>query len=153
MSTSTSFGNGVLTVTRTYAASREAVFDAWVETSKVQQWWGCAQTTKVVSDIEPKVGGKYIHKMTIDGAGEFPVNGVLTEYDPPELLAYEVHGPTPEEFARVRVEFIQHGDSTEVRLTHENLSEEIVIYVTPGWSAAFEKLNVFLMNEATVLSG
>ena len=72
MSTESSFSKGTLTITRLYDAPREAVFDAWIETSKVQQWWGCAQTTAVRSEIEPKIGGVYNHHMTLGEMGEFP---------------------------------------------------------------------------------
>ena len=58
MTTETKFEDGKLIVTRTYSAPKEAVFEAWVETNKVEKWWGCAQCTSVRSEIEPRVGGK-----------------------------------------------------------------------------------------------
>jgi len=43
------FEDDNLIVSRVYDAPREMVFDAWFETSKVKQWWGCAECTDVPS--------------------------------------------------------------------------------------------------------
>lgn len=146
MSIESHYENGTLTITRTFNAPSTAVFEAWVETSKVQQWWGCAQTTAVKSDIERKVGGKYCHQMTIEGAGEYPMVCRITAYDPPKLLAYEDASDDPNP-TRVTVNFIEHGEQTEVRLVHENLPDDFKDIVTGGWTAAFGKLHDFMVRE------
>ena len=138
--TDISYKDGVLTVARVYDAPREEVFEAWVETNKVQQWWGCAQTTRVVSEVEPKVGGKYIHMMTIEGAGEFPGGGILTEYDPPSSLAFVSENPQMNMKNHVRVTFEDQDGKTLVTLTHDGLPDEMSEIVRGGWTAAFEKL-------------
>ena len=144
MSTDIRFEDGKLFVTRVYGAPREAVFDAWVEASKVQQWWGCAQTTAVRSEIEPKVGGKYNHLMTLEGAGDYPGFSSFTEFDPPARLAYASEASQMAPAMKVSVDFLEHPDGTEVRLVHEGLPEEFLEYVRDGWRAAFGKLDTFL---------
>ena len=152
MSTETRFEDGKLHVTRRYDAPREAVFDAWVETSKVQQWWGCAQTTKVCSEIEPRVGGKYNHTMTIEGAGEYPGQAVLVEFEPPARLAYKTANPMdPNNVMVVRVEFREVDGGTFVELIHEGIPDirvegdvEMREIIRAGWTAAFGKLDKFL---------
>ena len=139
MNTELKYENGTLTVTRVFDAPRETVFEAWVETSKVQQWWGCAQTTNVSSVIEPRVGGKYCHRMTLEGVGELPMTSRFTVYEPPVRLAYVEEGDDPHPL-RVTVDFIERGDRTEVRLVHENLPDEYSEYVKAGWTAALGKL-------------
>lgn len=148
MTTKAIFENGQLVMTRVYAASREDVFEAWVETSKVQQWWGCGDTTQVKSTVEPEVGGKYHHVMTIKNAGDHPIDGVITEFEPPALLAYQVTGETPDQTMTVRVEFEVVESGTQVRLTHSNIPTELGEIVTGGWTAAFQKLNRFLLQDA-----
>jgi len=139
MNTELKYENNTLTVTRVFDAPREAVFEAWVETSKVQRWWGCAQTTNVISEIEPRIGGKYYHMMKLEGAGELPMTSRFTVYDPPKRLAYAEEGDDPNR-QQVTVDFIEHGDGTEVRLVHENLKDEYSEYVKAGWTAALGKL-------------
>ena len=148
MTTETRFENGILTVTRTFDAPRKDVFDAWIETSKVQLWWGCGDTTKVVSEIEPKVGGKYFHMMTIKGAGEFPMNGLITEFDPPSRLAYTVNSPVDGPGMSVIVDFTEQDNQTEVCLTHQNIPQDFSGIVQGGWTAAFDKLDRFLLGNA-----
>ena len=82
MTTNTTFENGDLIVTRIFKAPIEEVFDAWIETSKIKRWWGCAQCTDVRHEVEPKVGGKYNRHMTIktgQGVREAPGFATLVE--------------------------------------------------------------------------
>ena len=156
MTTETDYDNGTLVVTRTYDAPIEAVFDAWVQTSKVQQWFGCADTRQVKSTIEPRVGGSYTHEMTLQTAnGDHIVPGVsvFTEYDPPNVLAYAP--PRSEEMEdgegaemSVRVEFSDRKGKTEVRLTHTGIPDEFSPFIIDGWGAALGKLFRFLFTEA-----
>ena len=144
MTTDIRIEDGRLVVTRIYNAPREAVFDAWVETSKVQQWWGCAQTTNVRSEIEPKVGGKYNHHMTLGEMGEHAMLASITEFDPPNRLAYTIEFSPDEEPGVATIEFTDHPDGTHVHLVHSKaLPDEIRPYVIEGTKASFDKLERF----------
>lgn len=151
MSTDVKFEDGNLIVSRVYDAPREAVFDAWFEASKVQQWWGCADCTAVRSEIEPKVGGAYNHHMTIHG-NEVPGFATLTEYDPPARLAYTSASPTgPDAAMIVSVDFTEVDGGTLVRLVHAGIPDvrvqgdvELRAIIRAGWTAAFGKLGSFL---------
>jgi len=148
MSTEVKFEDGNLIITRRYDAPRELVFEAWVETSKVQQWWGCAECTAVRSEVEPKVGGRYNHHMTIEGAGEVPGFATLTEYDPPARLAYISADPNgAEDSMKVTVDFTVVEGGTLVRLVHAGIPDikvdgdvELRQIVRRGWTAALGKL-------------
>ena len=152
MTTETRFEDGKLHVIRTYDAPREAVFEAWVETHKVEQWWGCDQTVAVKSEIECKVGGKYAHTMTIEGAGEHPGAGTFTAYDPPARIAWEMPSPVePGAVMSVSVDFTEVEGGTRVHLIHAGIPDMEVEGGFPlreiiqgGWSAAFGKLHGFL---------
>ncbi len=152
MSNEVKFEEGKLIITRRYDAPREEVFEAWIETSKVQQWWGCAECTSVRSEVEPKVGGRYNHHMTIKGAGEVPGFATLTEYDPPARLAYVSADPEgAEDNMKVTVEFIEAAGGTLVRLVHAGIPEmkvegdiELRQIIRGGWTAALGKLATLL---------
>lgn len=148
MKTEIEFSHGNLVVTRIYQASIDEVFEAWIATSKVKQWWGCAECTDVRSEVEPEVGGKYNHHMTIEtdqGSHDVPGFATLTEYDPPHLLAYTSNDEN--DIMVIRVEFTQLETGTKVRLTHSNIPDmkvegdvELRVIIQGGWTAAFGKL-------------
>ena len=158
MTTKTSVENGNLTLVRTYNAPIEKVFDAWIETSKIKQWWGCAECTDVRSEVEPKVGGKYNHHMTIEtpqGRHEAEGFSTLTEYNPPHRLAYTSNDI--EDKMLITVDFVEVPEGTQVTLVHANIPDILVQgdvkltdIVKGGWSAAFSKLDTLLNNDIAV---
>ena len=149
MKTTTRIEGDQLILTRVFAAPRPEVFEAWVETSKVQAWWGCAEATSVRSEIEPWVGGKYDHHMTIAGVGEVPGCARLTEFQPPARIAYvtqlpEGAGPEAGKSMTVTVDFTEVEGGTLVRLVHAGIPADFRELVQAGWTAAMEKLNRLL---------
>ncbi|MEZ5339735.1 MAG: SRPBCC domain-containing protein [bacterium] len=138
------YSNGTLTARAVYAAPRERVFDAWVETSQVQQWWGCSDTTKVESEIEPRVGGKYCHRMQLGEKGQTYQDSFFTEYERPRVIAFRANAPGQDVPMEVRVTFEEVAGGTLVQLVHSGLRDEIAVFVRPGWTAALGKLAGFL---------
>jgi uncharacterized protein YndB with AHSA1/START domain len=142
--TETDYANGTLKVTRTFKAPIEDVFDAWIEVNKVKEWWGCAQTVKVDSTIEPKVGGTYTHHMTLDNGFEVPGDSKFFIYEPPTRLGYEMEDEERGLTVQVTVEFEAREGGTFVTLTHINIRDEFAEFVRGGWGAAFGKLAKFV---------
>ncbi|MCG8415635.1 MAG: SRPBCC domain-containing protein [Pseudomonadales bacterium] len=142
---------------RVYNASIEDVFDAWIETSKIKQWWGCAECTNVESEVEPKLGGKYNHHMTIENEyGKFDDTNFasLIEYDPPNRLAYTSNDESDPMVITVSFRTVESG--TEVLLVQTNIPDiqvdgdiELCVIVQGGWTAGFEKLGTFLAGSST----
>ncbi|HHB81862.1 MAG TPA: hypothetical protein ENK61_00145 [Devosia sp.] len=145
-STSAEYKDGVLTVTRLYNAPRADVFDAWMNTQKMNQWYGPEGTVEVKSDIEANMGGKYAHEMIFEGGRVHKSQGTIIEYDPPSAFAYRSEGPGPDDVMTIRVEFIEQGSNTLVRLTHKGVTEQMAQFVSPAWSGAFDKLAGFLQS-------
>ena len=144
--------DGTLTIKRTYSAPIAEVFDAWVETSKIKQWWGCAECTHVDSEVEPKLGGKYNHHMTIStehGTHRAENFATLIEYDPPHRLSYR--SPDEQDPMVITVTFKTVDAGTEVILEHANIPDmevpggtKLTEIIRGGWTAALGKLSVFL---------
>ena len=152
MTTQFQFHQNDLIVTRIYNAAIEEVFDAWVQTSKIKQWWGCAECIDVQSEVEPRVGGQYSHHMTLQtpqGTHTVPGVATLIEFDPPKRLAYT--SPDDADPMVVTVDFVEVQGGTQVRLVHSNIPDmtvdgdvELKQIIQDGWSAATEKLDRFL---------
>ncbi|MEM8982122.1 MAG: SRPBCC domain-containing protein [Pseudomonadota bacterium] len=148
MSTDIQFRGNDLVVRRTYAASIDDVFDAWIETSKLKRWWGCAECTDVQSEVDAKVGGKYNHHMTLQtdaGTHEVPGFATLIEYDPPHKLAYTSNDENDPMVITVNFTAVPGG--THVELVHSNIpsvkvdgDQKLRDIIRQGWSAAIDKL-------------
>lgn len=147
MTVSTSFEDGVLTISRSYDQPIEEVFTAWVDASKTKEWWGCANTTQVSSEIEPKAGGKYEHAMTITDVGVHPIKGILTTFEPPVRLAYEMQGMRDGETMHVDVQFTSKSGATEVRLTQSVIPAELGGVIQAGWTASLDRLARYFAGE------
>jgi hypothetical protein len=82
--------------------------------------------------------------MTLGDVGQYPHYGLIKEYEPPALLAYELVDPEREERMYVRVLFIEQAGETAVILTQTNLPDVYSEYVMAGWTSAFTGLAYFL---------
>lgn len=131
-----------LEMTRVFDAPRERVFAAWKDTDQLQQWWGCAMTRSVESQMDFCTGGSFSHTMDIEGAGTHVYSGKFDEVIEPEKIAY--HVDLNGTIATVTVQFIDLGDKTRLVLVQEGFPEmpnmDLREIVSQGFGAAFEKL-------------
>ncbi|MDA7978702.1 MAG: SRPBCC domain-containing protein [Pirellulales bacterium] len=136
-----------LEITRVFDAPREQVFAAWKEAEQLQVWWGCDMTRKVESQIDFAPGGKFCHKMTIEGAGEMDYAGVFEEITEPEKIIYRADfGPIK---AEITVEFHEEQGKTRLVLTQVGFpNSEMCEIVSGGFTAAFDKLERLLLQQA-----
>ena len=150
MKSEVTIGDNRLTVTRVFDAPRHLVFDAWKQAYKVQQWWGCKETTKVECEIDFRPGGAFTHKMHIEtpeGPCDMTYNGVYDEIVEPERISYHAaFGPVT---TRVTVEFIEESGQTRMVLTQEGFPEpSLCKIVSQGTMESFDKLDLLLLRQA-----
>jgi uncharacterized protein YndB with AHSA1/START domain len=127
-------------VRRTIAATAEELFDAWLDPQAMAIWMrpGAIQTT--VAKVDPKVGGRY--EIVMRSATEtYPHTGVYRVINRPRQLAFTwISRGTEERESLVTVDFVARGASTEVVVTHEQLTEAATPSHTNGWTSALERL-------------
>jgi uncharacterized protein YndB with AHSA1/START domain len=78
-----------MTITRTFAASRELVFAAWTEPRQFAAWWGGSAVEVPADSVEMDVraGGSWKATMVLpDGSPRIDWRGEYLEVDPPERL-------------------------------------------------------------------
>ena len=49
-----------LRITRTFAAPRDKVFQAWTNPEKLKQWWGPPGYATPTGEVDLRVGGRYV---------------------------------------------------------------------------------------------
>jgi uncharacterized protein YndB with AHSA1/START domain len=138
-----------LTLRRTYAAPREAVFRAWTDPKELTRWWGPPGYDVPSADVDLKVGGRYRLAMRKLPDGEpYYVHGVYQEITIPERLVFtwnwEAGGPPFGSNTLVTLEFRETAGGTEMVLTHERFDTEMACTAhTKGWEGGLGKLSTF----------
>ncbi|MGH8048058.1 MAG: SRPBCC family protein [Chthoniobacterales bacterium] len=138
-----------LKLQRTFAAPRERVFAAWTDPEQVKHWFGPDGCTVSSIRSDLRVGGEYRFAVVSEQYGAMAVRGEFREIAPPSRLVYTWQWEDDPDYANretlITVEFIEHGGSTEIRLTHENFpSAENAKNHEYGWTGALEKLAALL---------
>ena len=136
-----------LTLRRTYPASRKKVFDAWTDPQALSRWFApspehrCAEAV-----VDLRVGGRYrIDMRTPDGTSH-PVGGVFREIKASERLVFTWRWEKPEldeGETLVTVQLREHGDGTEMELTHELPTVESRDKHGWGWKGCLAGLNEY----------
>jgi uncharacterized protein YndB with AHSA1/START domain len=154
-------GWAVVNVKRTFKASPDRVFDAWLDPELLRQWLTGSRGTSPSAEVDPTVGGEFRIAMT-SGVGKLysllpgqtgvvHMVGRYVEIDRPKRLVFTVGWedfPTirlDPESTTVTVEFHELEEGTEVVLTHErNPSRRISAFHRYGWKGSLRKLDGLL---------
>ena len=134
-----------LTVRRTFAAPREAVFRAWTDPKELTRWWGPPGYDSPSADVDLTVGGSYRLAMRkLPDGKPYYVHGVYREIKIPERLVFTWNwegGPPFGSNTIVTLEFYDTAGGTEMVLTHERFDSEMARDAhTKGWDGALQKL-------------
>jgi uncharacterized protein YndB with AHSA1/START domain len=80
-----------IVLTRTFAAPRERVFEAWTRPEHVRCWWDPAGHPLATCDIDLRPGGTF-RFVNRHRAGSYEFTGVYREIAPPDHLTFEAMG-------------------------------------------------------------
>ncbi len=134
----------VLTITRTFAAPREAVFRAFTVAEELKRWWGPKGTTCPVAEIDARPGGRYRVEMLSSEGNTYVATGEFREVAPPERLVFTWvwgEGEMAGHETLVTVELRDHGGATELTLTHERFPDAAKRDMhNQGWSSSLDCL-------------
>ncbi len=135
-------------IKRDFRAPREKVYKAWTRPEELSRWFAPnSEYETIIEKLDVKEGGKYRIIMKHPDA-TYHLTGEYLQVQPDEKLVYTwlwEDEMQPSETSRVTVEFYDHGDSTEVILTHEKLTtEEQRQKHTHGWNACLDRLPAIL---------
>ena len=143
-----------VTIRREFDAPRELVFQAWIDPRHIANWYGPAEFTIPVCEVDARPGGRLlIHMQAPDGEAH-PVRGAFEEVVAPERLvfittAFEDERGEPRLVARNTVTFEESGGRTTMTF------HAVVTRATPdmagplsgmeqGWTESFQKLDAYL---------
>ena len=82
------FGEGSVTIRRTFDAPRALVWRAWTDPKMMAQWFGPRMFTTPVCELDVRVGGALRIVMRGPDGSEYPMKGIFTEVVPEERLVF-----------------------------------------------------------------
>ncbi len=133
-----SHDNTTLVLRRTFTASRQRVFRAWITPRALEHWLRPRGMGVTVSSLDARVGGSFRFDLE-DGSS---IVGTYLHIVPPEKLVFTWSGrATQGRETVVTLDFHDQGPVTEVVLTHEGLRTEAMrALVEGGWPSLFDAL-------------
>jgi len=141
-----------LSVRRRMPASRDVVFEAWTDPQGLREWMCPGDTVSAEATLDLRVGGSYRIVMK-SKAREYVHTGVYQVVDPPSKLVFTWTREEDEAPTLVTVEFIAHGDESELVITHERFEDaEVMKRYRGGWGTIAEKLATFLTKQVRTTS-
>ncbi len=135
---SASHNNTTLVLRRTFAASRQRVFRAWITPRALEHWLRPRGMSMTVRSLDARVGGSFCFELE-DGSS---LIGTYLQMVPLEKLVYTWSGGAAQSWETVvTLDFIDQGPVTEVVLTHEGLSiPERRARAEGGWPSLLDAL-------------
>jgi uncharacterized protein YndB with AHSA1/START domain len=140
----------ILTLKRTFNASRETVWEAWTKPEHIIKWWAPNKMPAKVVEHEFKVGGKWKYTMSMPDGSEFISYGVYSEIIEPEKLVTTANFIPMTEGVIMQILLEEDGDKTiftfsVIHPTEEYCRQQEKMGFYNGWGTAFERLNEYLM--------
>ncbi len=135
-----------LTIKRRFNAGPDKVFNAWTDPEKVKRWMGPGEVKVLVTEGDPRTGGRYRWLMQAPDGEQHDVSGVYREVIPNEKLVFTwAWKSTPERESLVTITFKPDGGGTLMTFTHEQFfDEDARDRHQHGWNGSMEKLDKYL---------
>lgn len=132
--------NTTLILRRTFNASRERVFRAWITPRALEHWLKPRGKNMTVRSLDAREGGSF-HFELEDGSS---LIGTYLQFVPPEKLVYTWTGGAAQGSETVvTLDFFDLGTVTELVLTHEGLNTEALrALVEGGWPSMLNALDM-----------
>jgi uncharacterized protein YndB with AHSA1/START domain len=109
-------------------AAPERVFRAWTESEELRRWFAPGPDYRIpFAEVDLRVGGRY--RVGMQGPAQTKPSvaaGVYEQITPPSRLVFTWRwedAPPESPSTRVTVEFLAHGNGTELVLTHETFTD------------------------------
>jgi uncharacterized protein YndB with AHSA1/START domain len=123
------------TVSHTFAAAPERVFDAWLDPQIARRFLFATPTGEMIrAEVDARVGGRFTFVDRRPDMGEVLHTGEYLEIDRPRRLVFTFGVPQFDPgMTRVELDFAAKGDGCEVTLTQRDVPAEWADRSKEGW--------------------
>ena len=112
-----------IVITRTFAAPRPVVFDAWTMSEHVAHWWDLGGAPLARCEIDLRPGGAFRFVAAAGPGALHPFTGTYREVVRPRRLVMVTPGPSPDSESVGTLVFDERDGTTTLTLTIESASE------------------------------
>ena len=139
----------VLTVTRTFTAPRELVYEAWTKPEHFSVWFGTDAVDVPLETIslDVRVGGAWKATMQLPDGNQINWVGEYTEVEPPERLSFTMTDePGTPAGDPIVVTFADVDGGTEMTLTQPvgDFGQEQIDATIMGYNGFFDSMEKLL---------
>lgn len=105
-----------IVITRSFAAPRRVVFDAWTKPEHVAQWWDPSRAPLAICEIDLRPDGafRFVHQGPPESV--HPFTGIYREIEPPQRLVFTTKSPSGAETVGTLI-FAEHEGVTSLTMT------------------------------------
>jgi uncharacterized protein YndB with AHSA1/START domain len=138
-------GTHRIVVRRRMPAPREIVFEAWIDPEGLREWMCPGDVVSAEAVLDVRVGGTFhIIMKSKDRIHEH--TGTYQVVDRPAKLAFTwLAVENPSEITLVTVEFLPHGDESELVITHERFTNsDLAKRYEMGWGTIAMKFAAYV---------
>jgi len=135
-----------LTIKRRLKAPPAKVYAAWTDPQQIAEWMGPEGMRAILSEADPRVGGRYRFIMRGADGENHDVSGTYREVVPGEKLVFTwAWRSTPERESLVTILIKPDGGGSLLTLIHEQFFDEAARdRHNEGWTGCINKLERFL---------
>ena len=130
---------------RRMPAPREIVYEAWINANGIHEWMCPGDVVSAEATLDVRVGGSFRIVMKSKDR-EYVHIGTYQVVEPPSKLVFTWSAPeTSSEMTLVTVEFLPHGEESELVVMHERFPRaDAAQRYENGWATIAEKLGAYL---------
>jgi len=141
----TAEGRHRIVVRRRIQAPRNVVYEAWTDPQGLREWMCPGDVVSAEAVLDLRVGGSFRITMRSKERVHEHV-GTYQVVEPPAKLSFTWSGVDhPEEITLVTVEFLDHGDESELVITHERFTKaDVAERYEMGWGTIARKFAAYL---------
>lgn len=138
-------GTHRIVVRRRMPAPREVVYQAWIDPEGLPEWMCPGDIVSAEAVLDVRVGGSFRIVMKSKDR-EHEHIGSYQIVDPPAKLAFTWSSiENPGEITLVTVEFLAHGEESELVITHEGFTKsDVAERYEMGWGTIAKKFAAYL---------
>jgi uncharacterized protein YndB with AHSA1/START domain len=126
-----------VTVKRTFKASAERVFDAWLDPERARHFLFTHPGSQEIvrAEIDARVGGQYLFVARRNGKDSDHF-GEYLEIERPRRLVFTLSVPTAwADISRIQIDVAPLESGCELTLTHQGVLARLAADVEEGWTS------------------